>query len=93
MVPEFGDVERKMPKDYTGDIISTCFFAAVLGGTTAVAIAPVIGMTVACLVVYAGTTLSELNKNENRKTQTTNEKIREHRCCIQCRQPTERLVG
>ena len=93
MVPEFGDVEREIPYDYTGDVMFTGFYAVVVGGMAAVAIAPAIGIGLAGLVIWGGATLSEINKDLFRKTQTTNEKIREHRCCIQCRQPTEQLFG
>ena len=92
MVPEFGDVTRQIPRPWDSDGHRDTFLLAaiILGGGTFF-IHPVLGIVVAVLAICVGCIKFEEHEKENMTSQTTNEKIREHRCCIQCRQPTERL--
>jgi len=65
--------------------------AAILGGGTFLFIHPVLGIFVAGFTFIGCACLSADYDDKNITKQTTNEQIGEHRCCIQCRQPTERL--
>jgi len=104
MVPEFKDVTRTATHAHTVKVGDNWGFAALLvpiqvgialwvmySFLVGVASAIAAFILVAVILVKAGSTWFEEDKLIPATTVTNNEKVAEHRCCIQCKHPTKAL--
>ena len=98
MVPEFGDVTRSVPhpgKPGSGQVV--LWTAGIIGALVGYFTSSTVGFWVAVAIavvfaIYLKKTGDHLTDQPTTYTnETTHERIREHRCCIQCRTPTEIL--
>ena len=98
MVPEFGNVSRQISHEgKPGSFVFIFWGAVILGIVAWISISFWLAIIVSILVVIVGRFFSQkigmpiLDQPITYTTQTTHEQIREHRCCIECRKPTEIL--
>jgi hypothetical protein len=104
MVPEFQDVTRTTSNEHTAKVGDNWGFAAFIvpipvgialwvmysfGAGVNGAVGAFI--LVAVILVLAGSTWFARDKMIPAVTVTNNEKVAEHRCCIQCKHPTKAL--
>lgn len=99
MVPEFGDVTHQIStpgKSGSARIVLSA--AAILAVITLITAGFGAALVVAVIVLIIGAViliklgLPFLDQPTTYTNQTTNEKLRDYRCCIQCRTPVEILL-
>lgn len=99
MVPEFGDVTHEIPvtepKNGRGEYVG--WPTGIIGGMTFFIAGPEAALAIASIVFVVGLIILKALRlpfhyqPSTYTNQITNEKIRDHRCCIQCRKPVEVL--